>query len=457
MTDEFEEEHFEEKPFLEHLEDLRMTLFKIIVTTVVAAVVCLALSQRIFDVLRAPLRQHATLVSVKKTMTQPEEAEPSPKPAGEQQQEGPPPPQPGTRVVVTGPLGSFIMLARDLFIYSKEAVVFLQRRATDPDTKTPAASEKKSTKPPKKVARKGKKASSGKKEKSSPVVTLIETGPTKGFMVVIKTSFICGLGIALPLNIFFLAQFVFPALTRKEKKYVTPSFLIGGVLFVLGVLFGYLLTLPLALRIFLQLNERYGLENIWRMSEYLGTVSKLLIANGVMFEMPLLLTILVRIGVLSVTTLRKKRRHAMVIILFAAAMLTPPDPPTMFMLAAPMIVMYEACIWASWFLMRKKRLQEQQEEEQESYWEERKRVKEAEKVEPEDKQHETPGEQPPAEQDSGAPPEDTSEDYGYEDQSGSTEWPEEHDYGDGDMHDNFPEPDEESPDQDEEKPDRHDD
>lgn len=451
MTDEYEEEHFEEKPFLEHLEDLRMTLFKIIVATLIGAMICLLLSQKIFAVFRAPLERHARIVSIEEALQKAEKLQPPPKPTPVSEEKAPPSePPPGNHVVVTGPLGQLVMLTRDLFQYSKEAVSYLRTRAERPPG--PLASDRK--KPGAVSARKSEKskAKSSKEEKTLPVVRLMETGPTRGFMVVIKTAFLCGIAITLPFNLFFLGQFVFPALTRKEKKYVTPSFVIGGVLFAIGLLFGYFLIVPLALQVFLKFNLRYGLDNIWRMSEYLGNVTKLLIASGIMFEMPLLLTILVRIGVLSVTTLRKKRRHALVIILFASALLTPPDAATMFMLAMPMALLYEACIWGSWFLMRKKRLQEQQEEEHESYWKERKRVKEAEHVKPEEPHQEPPSPEPRKEQDSGSPDDSYSEDSWREDQSGGGQPPSDGDFGAGDMHDNFPEPGQEPPDEDEEKP-----
>jgi sec-independent protein translocase protein TatC len=515
MTDEFEEEHFEEKPFLEHLEDLRTTLIKIIVATVVGALVCLAISSRIFRVLQAPIG-YSPLTGRYAWVVYGQSA-PSATSTSQDQtpKHSPLSPGPGRYVIVTGPLGRLIMLASDLFVFSREGFSLLNLRPAAKKDPSPPG-------PPKGVSasdtyadrvRVTWKASSGatsyevwrsKKKKSRfasrltkvsgtsyddtsprvgraysywvkaknssgtsrfsaresgrrlPTVRIIETGPTKGFIVVIKTSVIFGLGVTFPLNLFFLAQFVFPALTHKEKRYVTPAFFLGGVLFVMGLLFGYLLTLPLALRIFVNLNVRYQIENTWRMSEYLGTVSKLLIANGVIFEMPLILTILVRIGVLSVTTLRKKRRHAIVILFVVGAMLSPPDAPTMFMVAVPMLVMYEACIWVSWLLMRKKRRREQEEEERERGEDERRRLKRAERVEPEDKRDDTPSE-PPEEQDSGAPPDDYTEDYWHEDKNGYGEWPEEGDYGEGDMHDNFPEPDEETPGEDEEQPDRRDD
>ncbi|NQT81985.1 twin-arginine translocase subunit TatC [bacterium] len=433
MTDEFDEEQFEEKPFLEHLEDLRMTLFKIIVVTIAGALICLAVSKQIFSVLRGPISRYARIVS-SRHLTQP--AQKSPSPRGSQGEEPKPSgdrSQPGTRVIVTGPLGGVLMLARDLVIYSKEALSLLSRYADKPDAPRTTASQKKSAKTPESLPQdeKERKRSSREKKEPLPAVTIIETGPTKGFIVVIKTSFICAVAVTLPLSLFFLAQFVFPALTRKEKKHITPSFFIGGVLFLIGLLFGYFITLPLALRIFVQLNQKYGIENVWKLSEYLGTVTKLLIANGVIFEMPLLLTLLVRIGVLSVATLRKKRRHAIVIMLFVAAGLSPPDPPTMFMIAAPMIVMYEVCIWVSTLLMRKKRRREEEEEESESYWTERKKIRSAEKVEPEEGEEK----ESPDHDDYGSPDDEYSENYWHEDQGGMEGPPDESE----------PEPDDDSP------------
>ena len=525
MTDELEEEKSEEKPFLEHLEDLRMTLFKIIVATVLGAVVCLALSTKIFGLLKAPIGnspltgKYARIVYGQTPALAPPDAPSETDPAqGHQVKPSALQPQPGTRVVVTGPLGGFIMLARDLFIFSREGLSLLNRPAAKkkesppPDRPTRVSASEGIYKDKVRVKWKAssgatsysvwRSSSSGSallmgetkdksyddksaavdatyyywvKAKNSdgtstfsssdsgwrkglPVVRIMETGPTKGFMVVIKTSFLCGLGITLPLNIFFLAQFVLPALTRKEKKYVTPSFFIGGVLFAIGLLFGYILTLPLAIRIFVEINERYGIENVWRMSEYLGTVTKLLIANGIVFEMPLLLIVLVRIGVLSVTTLRKKRRHAVGIILVVAAMLTPMDAATMFMLAIPMFVMYEACIWISWFLMKKKRQREEEEEQRESYWEERKRVRDAEKIEPDEETgKKPPAEQPPQQDEYGSPPDEYTEDYWRQDDSGPGEPPGESEPRQDDLESDSPPPDEGESDRDEEDSDRRDD
>jgi sec-independent protein translocase protein TatC len=329
-------------------------------------------------------------------------------------------------VIVTGPFGGLVLVAWDFFVCSKEAVAFLKERAGNLFQSDPKSPREQLVKPPRPTPGSKKKQPSRKGKRAPPPIHVMITGPAKGFVIVMKTGFLCGLGLTLPLNIFFLAQFVFPALTRKEKKYVTPAFFIGGVLFVIGLLFGYFVTLPLAMNILARLNAsipvgaKAYVENRWELSLYLGTVTKLLIANGVIFEMPLLLTVLVRIGVLSVDTLKKKRRHAIGIMLVAAAMLSPPDAPTMFLVAAPMVVMYEGCIWVSWLLMRKKRRREQEEEEQESYWEERKRIRSAEKVEPEKKEDRQPPDESPPEHEEYPPrSEERPEDYYGEDQSGA--------------------------------------
>jgi len=408
MADEFEEEHFEEKPFLEHLEDLRMTLLKIIVTTMIAAGVCLVVSRQIISVLKAPLKRAGILVQEQTTPVQvakpkkPSDDAKSPPPASPPQ----PPPQPGTHVIVTGPAGRLIILAWDLFNSSKKALLSLKGERNKSEGIVPTKSAERSTTSTKPAVKTERKPSRRATKRAPPTVHLIITGPVIGFVLIMKTALFAGLGIAMPLNLFFLAQFVFPALTRKEKRYVTPSFAAGGVLFVLGILFGYFAILPLGLSILAGINAKYGLENFWEMDKYLSTITKLLIANGAAFELPLLLTILVRLGVLSVSTLRKKRKQAFILILFAAAILTPTgDPFTMLAVALPMYILYEGCIWVSAIIMRKKMRREKEEEERESYWEERKRIKRAEKVEPEKKeQTPPPPEQPTQPQDSYPPP-----------------------------------------------------
>ncbi len=433
MTDELEEEHFEEKPFLDHLDDLRMTLLKIIAATVAGGLVCLAVSRQILSILKAPIKRYAVIVSEQAfPLTQGKQPAPSKVTETQQEKPSPAPPHPETRIVVTGPLGGLVMFARDIFLYSRESLAFLNRSKDKVGSPGTDVSQKKPVKSAKAPARESR-TRSAKEKKPLPTVWIIETGPAKGFVVVFKTAFLCGLGVTMPLNLLFLAQFIFPALTRKEKKYVKPSLLIAGGLFAIGLLFGYFVTFPLGLRMFLQWNARYGIGNFWKMGEYLSMSTKLLIANGLLFEMPLILTILVRIGIVSVATLKKKRKHAIAIIFILSAVLTPtPDALTMTILAVPMVLMYEACIWVSWFLLKEKRKREEEEGKHESYWEERKRIKRATKVEPEKKEEKpAPPEKPPGKPDQGSPPQDYRESYPYGDQSGAGEKPTEGESGSG--------------------------
>ena len=93
---------------------------------------------------------------------------------------------------------------------------------------------------------------------------------------------------------------------------------------------------------------------MWNISEYLGLTTRLMLATGLIFEMPLVLVILVKLDIISVESLRKKRRHAIIVIFITSAFLTPPDAPSMLMISMPMLILYEASIWVSTLITRKK-------------------------------------------------------------------------------------------------------
>lgn len=172
--------------------------------------------------------------------------------------------------------------------------------------------------------------------------------PAGGFTLSIKVSFFSGIILALPFCFYFLAQFVNPGLTSKEKKYIFPIFLTGGGLFILGSSLCYGAALPQCLKFFWHYNETLGIVPLWTIENYISFAVFLILAFGVAFEIPLVILALVKFGILSSTTLRKKRRLAIVIIFIAAAVLTPsPDAFTQILLAVPMILLYEICIWLS--------------------------------------------------------------------------------------------------------------
>ena len=159
---------------------------------------------------------------------------------------------------------------------------------------------------------------------------LITTSPVEGFMQLVKMVFATGVLVSLPFMIVFIARFVFPGLKPRERKFLAYGGLAGAALFAVGVGFGYLLTL--------------GTTANWKIDAYLGFVLQLLIGFGLAFELPLLLLLLGRLGLVSVAQMRQYRRHVVVGILVLAALLTPPDVASQLEMAIPLYLLYELCI-----------------------------------------------------------------------------------------------------------------
>lgn len=178
-------------------------------------------------------------------------------------------------------------------------------------------------------------------------VSLIAIRPAEGIMNFMKVAVFGGVVLSLPLGLYFLLQFIMPAMTRHEKRVIIPGLCAGLGLFISGLCFCYFLTLPLTVRMMWRINASFGLQNVWTLSYYLSFVTGFLIANGLVFELPLILFILVKLDIISVSLLRKGRRHAILIMFIIGAILTPPDPFTIFLVALPMVFLYELCIWVS--------------------------------------------------------------------------------------------------------------
>jgi len=156
------------------------------------------------------------------------------------------------------------------------------------------------------------------------------------------------LGTALifsaPFLIAFAARFVYPGLTPRERRVATGSLAAAGALFAFGVALGYFVTLPLAVRVMMSLHDWMGVRAEWTVTSYVAFALQLLLAFGLVFELPIAIVALGRLGLVSAEWLRKYRRHAIVVLLVVAALLTPPDVFTQLAMAVPLIVLYEACI-----------------------------------------------------------------------------------------------------------------
>lgn len=181
---------------------------------------------------------------------------------------------------------------------------------------------------------------------------------TGGFAITMRIVFWSGLLVSLPVMLVAIAWFVFPGLTRRERRAVTVAVGAAAFLFAGGVSLGYFLTLPVALRWMLRINAWIGVScEFVELSDYVAFVLKLLIAFGLACELPIILLTLGSLGIVSSDLLRSKRRHVVVGLMVVAMLLTPPDPFTLLMMAAPMTLLYELCIWLIWLQERRRAAQ----------------------------------------------------------------------------------------------------
>lgn len=177
------------------------------------------------------------------------------------------------------------------------------------------------------------------------VLDLGTTSVMEGFGVIVQLCGFGGLAAAAPFMIFFVGQFVAPALSERELRMVLPTGLSAFVLFLLGAAFGFFLLVPSTIRVALEINELLGYTMRWTPASYYSLLVWLVLGVGAAFEFPLLIVVAVHFGFLRVQTLRKYRRHSIVLIFIIAAVVTPtPDPFTQTMFAAPLYVLFELAI-----------------------------------------------------------------------------------------------------------------
>ena len=179
---------------------------------------------------------------------------------------------------------------------------------------------------------------------------LIYTAPLEVFFVQLKLALFAGVFVAFPIIGWQMYSFVAPGLYRKEKGAVLPFLIAAPVLFVIGAVFVYFVMLPLISRFALSF-EQLGGDGIAaitpqiKVSEYLSLVMALMLAFGLSFQLPVVLSLMGRAGIIGSDTLRSGRKYAVVAILVAAAFFTPPDLISQVMLAVPVYGLYEISIW----------------------------------------------------------------------------------------------------------------
>lgn len=169
---------------------------------------------------------------------------------------------------------------------------------------------------------------------------IIFTGLPEAFFTYLKVSFLAGLILASPLIIFEIWMFIAPGLYRREKWIMAPAIVLSVLFFTGGALFGYFLVFPFGFKFFLGFASE-SIQALPTMREYLSFASQLLMAFGLAFELPIFITILAAMGLVTPAFLRKNRKYAVVIFFIVGAILTPPDVVTQILLATPLCGLYE--------------------------------------------------------------------------------------------------------------------
>jgi sec-independent protein translocase protein TatC len=172
---------------------------------------------------------------------------------------------------------------------------------------------------------------------------LIFTGLPEAFFTYLKVAFLSGIILAAPVIFYEFWMFVAPGLYDKEKRLMVPVVVLSTVFFVGGAFFGYFIVFPFGFKFFLGFASE-TIRPLPSMREYLGFASKLLLAFGIVFELPLIITFLAKLGMVSVSFLKKNRKYAILLFFVGAAILTPPDVVTQIMMALPLILLYEISI-----------------------------------------------------------------------------------------------------------------
>jgi sec-independent protein translocase protein TatC len=180
------------------------------------------------------------------------------------------------------------------------------------------------------------------------------------FMVDVWTAIIGGFIIAFPYVMYQFWSFIKPALYENERRHASGAVAIMSGLFFIGVLFGYYLIVPFSLDWLAGYSISSQVNNQINIHSYISSVTSIVIAGGVAFELPVLVYFLSKIGVLTPKFLRKYRRHSYVILLIIAAIITPPDVLSQMIVSIPLIILFEVSIFISARVekARKKRMDE---------------------------------------------------------------------------------------------------
>jgi sec-independent protein translocase protein TatC len=304
------------KTFLEHLEDLRWTLLKVFSSLLLAMLACLVGGNYLVEFLKWPLKQAMSSAGI----------------------------TPPDRVVVKWETNILARMDRtnlaNAGLILDTNINLLKLRPVTVGSNILLALEPVSVKGP---------------VEPGQALQITVFGPLSGFMVGLKLALYGGLVISLPFIIYFIGQFVLPAMKVKEKEFILRAGAVGIGLFLLGATFCYFVLLKVALIATVQFSQWLGFSaELWRAEEYITFVCFFLLAVGISFELPVVILSLVKIGILDYEKLNRFRSYFVVGELVVCAFLTPSgDPFTMLLMAAPMHLLYEISVIIAWYWHRR--------------------------------------------------------------------------------------------------------
>ena len=188
---------------------------------------------------------------------------------------------------------------------------------------------------------------------------MIFTALHETFITYLKVAFFAAMFVASPIILTQIWKFVAPGLYKNEKKALLPYLIATPVLFLVGGMLVYYLIMPLAIKFFLTFETSAQITKLpiqleAKVNEYLSLIMRLIFAFGISFQLPVLLSLLARVGFVDSEYLKKRRKYVIVIIFAVAAILTPPDPITQIGLAIPLLILYELSILSVKWIEKKK-------------------------------------------------------------------------------------------------------
>lgn len=310
------------KSFLEHLEDLRWVLIKSSAALFVAFTVCLFCPKQLVSILNWPrvqaAKRHVALV--------PED----------------------TNQVLTIQLGELTLFTGNaktnhlgLIDFGTNQYVTLQLDTALIGTNVVLV--------PKVIT------NAAPPETAGPKLTFLG-GPGDPFIFAIHMAFFGGLILASPFILYFIGEFVMPALKIREKKYFLQAFFFGTFLFLAGVSFAYFGVMPAAIKFAVLYGDWMGVDiPFWNAVDYSAFMVKFLLGMGLGFELPVVLLALVKIGILDYAKLKAMRRYMIVGNLILGAVLTTPEVFTQICMAVALQILFEAAVWIAWYWERQEK------------------------------------------------------------------------------------------------------